>query len=115
MFLEEMCSGMSGGLGRSGPVEMVPLSGENIAGSWDSRTNGLKEAPAWSWDIIRVTDRKSGTPIPEGWNPKVGPLDKALESQLSKSLCAVAWTMTILPPRVFTGTSGLLPHPCHDH
>lgn len=54
-----------------------------------------------------------GLPFLEGWNPEVGTLDAALESQIPKSLCAVAWTM--LPPRVFTGTSCLLPHPCRDH
>lgn len=60
-----------------------------------------------------LSDRQSGTPIPEGWNPEVGSLDEALESQIPKSLGAVAWTM--LPPRVFTGISCLLPYPCRDH
>ena len=34
---------MSGGLGRSGLAEMVPLSGKSIVGIWDSMREGLKE------------------------------------------------------------------------
>lgn len=53
---------MSGGLGRSGPVETAVLPGKGVLHSWKGTHKGLEDA-SMEPDYHR-SDRKSGTQIP---------------------------------------------------
>lgn len=77
---------MSGGLGRSGPVEMVVLPGEGVLHSWNSRSKGLEDSSMEPDCHLR--DTKSGTPIPKRRDVEVRTFDVASGSEsLKESRC----------------------------
>lgn len=81
---------------------MAPLAGESIVGSWDSVGEDLKEHQRGTHHL---SDRQSGTPIPEGWNQRWEHLVLLWTHKSQRAcVCGLALLASCLTPAKTMGT-----------